>query len=194
MYLRAISVLVFSISAIPAGTDTWRQLRRRHGISIRYVKRGVTSIESGIELVNSRIRTGRLKLVKGAVKCLVEECSSYRYPSKDEETMGDKPIALGARSCRRGLGLSDYGHRPQAINATARLNNPMIDTNDGNSAVLNTLLARMGGKSTPKPQTISATEHETTTEPEPTGQGSYPWGDEWLSIHNDLLFEPMGGY
>lgn len=84
--------------ADPSRSDTWKTLRRK-GVSIRNVKRGATSIESGIERVNSRIKTGRLKIVKGAVKALLGEVEEYRYPSKNEETIGDKPIALGADHC-----------------------------------------------------------------------------------------------
>ena len=79
----------------PSRSDTWKTLRRKHGISVKNVKRGATSIEYGIELVNSRIKTGRLKIIRGAVRSLLQECETYRYPTRDEETIGDTPVAIG---------------------------------------------------------------------------------------------------
>lgn len=50
------------------------------------------SIEVGISLIQSRIRTGRLKIVKGETPNLKMEAGKYRYPMVDGVVVGNLPI------------------------------------------------------------------------------------------------------
>ena len=76
----------------------------------------------------------------------------------------------------------------------------MIENNDGKSDVLTGLLARMqgGGNIGTMPMATPEKKQEkpTQTQEQPQApQGNYPWGSEWISPHNDLLFsdEYQGG-
>lgn len=56
------------------------------------VRRAYKNIIAGIDAVNSRIYSGRLKILKNCCPALLAEGGMYRYPEKDEIVMGDKPV------------------------------------------------------------------------------------------------------
>ena len=60
-----------------------------HGPNIRCrpAIKGAGSIEYGIDLVTHRIKSGKLKIVRGAVKSLIQEADTYRH-DVDEEGEG----------------------------------------------------------------------------------------------------------
>lgn len=79
-----------------SATDTWRSLKlfRMDGcpsINARPVKKGAGSVEYGIDLVDARIRSGKLKIVKGPVKALLEEAELYRW-DMDEDGNSNKVL------------------------------------------------------------------------------------------------------
>lgn len=55
------------------------------------VRKAIRSILTGIDAVNGRIRSGRLK-VNSNCRCLITESELYSFPEKDEEIVGDKPV------------------------------------------------------------------------------------------------------
>jgi len=57
------------------------------------------SIEVGISLIQARIRTGRLKIVKGACPNLKIEAGKYRYPMSDGQVIGNLPIDKDNHLC-----------------------------------------------------------------------------------------------
>jgi len=57
------------------------------------VKRATKAILVGIDIVNSRYYSGRLKIIQNRCPCLCEEGAMYVYePNRDDEIIGDKPI------------------------------------------------------------------------------------------------------
>lgn len=56
------------------------------------VKKANKQIITGIDAVNARIRTGRLKVLRKRCPALFAEAESYVYPEKDEIVIGDKPV------------------------------------------------------------------------------------------------------
>ena len=81
-----------------ARPDSIRSLKKL-GFQARPCKKGTGSIEEGINLVHQRIRRGGLKIVRlnEKVLCpqLLAEAETYHYPTKDEESTGDKPVGEG---------------------------------------------------------------------------------------------------
>jgi phage terminase large subunit len=85
---------------LPKGVQWWADAARpdsikdlrRLGLAIKACKKGSGSIQRGINLVHSRINSGRLKIVRGACPNLIEESELYRYPDHEEQTFGDTPL------------------------------------------------------------------------------------------------------
>jgi len=71
--------------------DSIKDLRRM-GLYCKPCKKGSGSIERGINLVQSRIKSGRLKIIKGSCPSLLNESEMYRYPDHEETTYGDIPV------------------------------------------------------------------------------------------------------
>jgi len=63
-----------------------------HSLSIRKAPKFAGSVEHGLNLLNARIRTGRLKVVKGPVKALITEASGYHYGEKGKPIGADHAI------------------------------------------------------------------------------------------------------
>src|SRR5205823_9610634 len=75
--------------ADPAGRTETEELRAA-GLNVR---RGDNDIRLGIAAVTARLRTGRLRVVRGACPNLLAEAALYRYPSASERlTAGENPI------------------------------------------------------------------------------------------------------
>jgi hypothetical protein len=75
--------------ADPSGATEMAELRRA-GVVVR---RGDNEIRPGIAAVTARIRTGRLKVVRGSCPNLITESRQYRYPTQDERAvLGENPI------------------------------------------------------------------------------------------------------
>lgn len=76
---------------------------RRKGVDARKAnKRKVGrhgSIEVGISLVQSRIRTGRLKIIRNSCPNLQAESLKYRYPMVDGQSVGSVPIDKHNHAC-----------------------------------------------------------------------------------------------
>ena len=53
-------------------------------INVRSAIKGAGSIEYGIDLLTHRIKTGKLKIVRGVVKSLIQEADRYRYDVDDD--------------------------------------------------------------------------------------------------------------
>lgn len=78
-----------------SATDTWKHLRRYRlaeddylpALNAKPAKKGAGSVDYGIDLVNARIATGKLKIVEGTVTALLEESDYYRY-EVDEDGNG----------------------------------------------------------------------------------------------------------
>lgn len=56
------------------------------------VRKAVKNLKAGINAVNARINTGRLKIFENRCKALVHEGEVYSYPEDEETTGGDKPL------------------------------------------------------------------------------------------------------
>jgi hypothetical protein len=75
--------------ADPSGPE-WITACRRAGWK---VLKGANDIRMGIMAVTERIRTGRLKVLRGACNNLIAESQLYRYPTKAERAqLGENPI------------------------------------------------------------------------------------------------------
>jgi len=73
----------------PNSLSTFRKVA---GLTVRKANNQAGAIASGIDLVTSRIRTGRLKIIKGTISGIIREQELYRYPTgDDEEAHGDVP-------------------------------------------------------------------------------------------------------
>lgn len=64
---------------------------RRIGLPARRVKKGINSIATGINLVNARIRSGRLKILRRCEN-LIKEGGKYVYPMANGVAIGEKPL------------------------------------------------------------------------------------------------------
>ena len=73
--------------ADPSRPDSISELRRG-GLKVRKAK---NDIMLGIDAVNARIYTQRLK-VSRSCKALIAESEEYAFPEKDDETYGEKPV------------------------------------------------------------------------------------------------------
>lgn len=62
---------------------------RRGGFKVRKAKK---DIKAGILAVGNRIHTGKLKVIQNRCPALIAEADRYRYPDKDEDIVGDKPV------------------------------------------------------------------------------------------------------
>jgi hypothetical protein len=84
--------------ADPAGRTEIEEMRAA-GLTVR---KGDNDIRSGIAAVAARLRTGRLKVLRGACPNLLAEAKLYRYPTAAERILrGENPVdehnhALGA--------------------------------------------------------------------------------------------------
>jgi hypothetical protein len=84
--------------ADPAGRTETEELRA----SGLVVRRGTNDIRPGVAAVTARVRTGRLKVHRGACPNLIAEARLYRYPTAAERLLrGENPVdehnhALGA--------------------------------------------------------------------------------------------------
>lgn len=56
------------------------------------VKKAYKDIKSGVDAVNARIMTDRLKILVNNCPCLVFEGEMYSYPDDEEKEGGDKPL------------------------------------------------------------------------------------------------------
>lgn len=65
---------------------------RRMGLNAKPAPKGPESIPLGIGLVQSRIRTGRLKIISSECPNTKAESLLYRYPMADGMAVGNKPI------------------------------------------------------------------------------------------------------
>jgi hypothetical protein len=75
--------------ADPAGRTETEELRAA-GLVVR---KGDNDIRLGIAAVAARLRTGRLRVVRGACPNLLAEAALYRYPSASERlTPGENPV------------------------------------------------------------------------------------------------------
>jgi Terminase large subunit, T4likevirus-type, N-terminal len=74
--------------ADPAGADQIAEVRSAGHDIVPCVHLGQRSLESGIGLVQERIRNGRLKVL-GTLGNLIEEAGKYRYP---DDKPGEKPL------------------------------------------------------------------------------------------------------
>lgn len=61
---------------------------RRGGHNVRTAMKAIVP---GIDAVNKRINTGKLKVVGNRCPAIFAEAELYAYPEKDEQTVGDKP-------------------------------------------------------------------------------------------------------
>jgi hypothetical protein len=57
-------------------------------LDARKAPKGRGSIEWGIDLINSRINSGRLKILRGACPALTQEGRAYSYDAKSKKPMG----------------------------------------------------------------------------------------------------------
>lgn len=62
---------------------------RRGGFKVKKARKDIIA---GILAVNRRIQTGKLKVIENRCPALVGEADRYRYPDKDEDIVGDKPV------------------------------------------------------------------------------------------------------
>lgn len=74
--------------ADPSAPESITQLRRAG----HKVRKATNAIAAGIDAVNERIYTGRLK-ISPACRALLAEAEEYRYPEKDDEILTDTPLA-----------------------------------------------------------------------------------------------------
>ena len=75
--------------ADPAGRTETEELRAA-GVNVR---RGDNDIRLGIAAVTARLRTGRLKVLRGGCPNLLKEAKLYRYPTAAERKQhGEEPI------------------------------------------------------------------------------------------------------
>jgi len=65
------------------------------------VRKAYKNIKMGIDAVNARILSGRLKIIKNKCPALVVETEMYCYPNDDEtdEAEGDKPVGGNDHAC-----------------------------------------------------------------------------------------------
>lgn len=85
-------------AADSARPDLIRKLKKG-GHNVRKCKKhykgtSVSALINGILMVGSRIYSNRLRIVENFCPAMCAESETYRYPEKDEEIVGDKPIDI----------------------------------------------------------------------------------------------------
>lgn len=75
-------------SADPSSPGSIAELRRADHV-VR--KNETREIMIGVDAINARIYSGRLR-VQRTCRAVIAEAGEYRFPEKDEETHGDKPV------------------------------------------------------------------------------------------------------
>lgn len=68
------------------------ELIRKLRLGGHRVRKANKAIIPGIDAINARIGTGRLKVLKNRCPVIFSEAESYKYPEDDEEVVGDKPV------------------------------------------------------------------------------------------------------
>ncbi len=101
-YKRNVS-LVDHAAALPEGLTWWADPSRPDSIADlrrggHTVRGAYNDIMLGVDAVNSRINTGRLR-ISNQCRALKAELEQYRYPEKDEEVFGEKPIDEFNHAC-----------------------------------------------------------------------------------------------
>jgi phage terminase large subunit len=98
--------------ADPSRPDSIKELR----ISDHVVRKGNNSILTGIDAVTARIYSGRLH-ISAECRALFAESTQYKYPEKDDEVVGDKPLDDFNHSldALRYLVMGVDGHRMHEI-------------------------------------------------------------------------------
>lgn len=75
-----------------SATDTWKALKRYRldgndispSLNCRPAKKGSGSVEFGIDLVTARLQLGKLKIIEGLAKDILEEADQYRYDVSED--------------------------------------------------------------------------------------------------------------
>lgn len=108
--------------------DVWKTFsaeQNKHGLTanVRPASKGKGSIELGIGLVRSRIRKGKLKVLKDKCPNLYKEMQAYRYSMREGEVVGCVPAPRQmdhALDALRYMVLGiDRRHRPRGMRQEA---------------------------------------------------------------------------
>lgn len=75
------------------------ELIRKLRLGGHRVVKAKKDIKAGIDAVNARMYSGRLKIIKESCPALIAELGSYRFPEEDEMIIGDKPIDEDNHAC-----------------------------------------------------------------------------------------------